>query len=73
VAKRPEDDSAESRRIIGRVGAETEARMQPRGERTRQEPMDRTEYWGIRIGRLMSIVLLAVLLYWLYRAIVQAG
>lgn len=64
MPKRDSED-LESRRILERVGAETEARM-----RTAQKGAsdgDWAEFWGRRIGRLLSIVLLFVAVIWIYQ------
>lgn len=64
MADRDRDD-LESRRILERIGAETEARM-----RTSQKSAsegDWAEFWGRRIGRLLSIVLFFVAVIWIYQ------
>lgn len=62
-------DEEESKRIIRRVGQESEATM---GARVRRhltgadaDPDDWVEVWGTRIGRVLSIILAAVLVWWL--------
>lgn len=63
----------ESRRILERVGAETEARMpSPRGGESGEES-DWAEVWGKRIGRVLSFVLLGIAVVWLYDFIVEMG
>jgi hypothetical protein len=59
----------ESRRILDRVGAETEARMPSPGG----EGDDWAELWGKRIGRVLSFVLLGVAVVWLYDFIIAVG
>ena len=71
---RDKDSEAESRRIIGRVGAESEASMARRAaDRVAghmagrdAEQGDRIELWGTRIGRWLGLALLAYVLWWLY-------
>lgn len=71
MARQTEQD--ESRRILDRVGAETEARMPPSGPSTGTDGDDWAEYWGKRIGRVLSGVLLCVLLIWLYNVFMGMG
>lgn len=64
------DAEAESRRIIGRVGAETEASMAKRVQdhmagRDADES-DWAEKWGTRIGRWLGLALLIYLIWWLF-------
>ncbi len=59
----------ESRRILGRVGAESEARMASAGA----EGDDWAEMWGKRIGRVLAFVLLGFALVSLYNFLVLAG
>lgn len=59
----------ESRRILERIGAETEARMPSPGG----EEKDWAELWGKRIGRVLSFVLLGIAIVWLYDFIVEMG
>ena len=61
-------DRRESERIISRVGAETEAHMASHAPEE-----DASELWGRRIGRALSFVLLAVILWWLYEALLAVG
>ena len=74
---RDEDRKAESRRIIGRVGAETEATM---AQRVRDhmagrdaDEKDWAELWGTRIGRFLSVALLIYLVWWLVRFAASGG
>ena len=65
------DKQAESRRIIGRVGQETEATMLKRAQdhmagRDADEK-DWAEVWGTRIGRWLGLALLVYLVWWLIR------
>jgi hypothetical protein len=61
---------AESRRILERVAREAEADGAP-ARMTRQrndsgaDEDDWAEYWGMRIGRALGVVLLIGLLIWL--------
>ena len=78
---RDKDSEAESRRIIGRVGAESEASMARRaadrvaGHMTGRdaEGGDRIELWGTRIGRWLGLALLAYVLWWLYDFMAAGG
>jgi hypothetical protein len=63
LADRDRDD-LESRRILERIGAETEARMRPQ---EKDDGDDWAEFWGRRIGRVLSIVLFFVAVIWLYQ------
>ncbi|MGQ2908379.1 MAG: hypothetical protein ACT6QU_10550 [Aliihoeflea sp.] len=62
-------DDTESKRIIRRVGQESEATMATRIRRHMSgadaDPDDWVEIWGTRIGRVLSVVLAAVLVWWL--------
>ena len=61
-------DSAEARRIIDRVGAESEASMARRvaGHMAgRDAGGDRIELWGTRIGRWLGAALLVYVIWWL--------
>ncbi len=66
-------DGAESRRIINRVGAESEASMARRvTERVSghmagrdAEGGDPIELWGTRIGRWLGVGLLVYVIWWL--------
>lgn len=70
---RDEENQAESRRIIGRVGTESEASMARRaadrvaGHMTGRdaEGGDWAELWGTRIGRWLGAALLVYLVWWL--------
>jgi hypothetical protein len=61
-------EELESRRILDRVGAETEARMRPRDAQA-GDGEDWAEFWGRRIGRVLSFVLFFVAIIWLYQFI----
>jgi hypothetical protein len=65
-------DELESRRILERIGAETEARMRPR-EKDAAGGEDWAEFWGRRIGRVLSVVLFFVAVIWLYQFLTEAG
>jgi hypothetical protein len=71
LAKEVARDRAEqeSRRILERVGAETEARMAT----PRAEQQDWAEVWGKRIGRVLSFVLLGIAVVWLYDFLIEMG
>lgn len=62
-------DDTESKRIIRRVGQESEATMATRIRRHMSgadaDPDDWVEIWGTRVGRVLSVVLAAVLVWWL--------
>jgi hypothetical protein len=62
-------DDNESKRIIRRVGQESEATMATRIRRHMSgadaDPDDWVEIWGTRIGRVLSVILAAVLVWWL--------
>ena len=68
MAGRRHGRDSEAERIIARVGAETEARMA-----VHEDDGDDIELWGKRIGRILALVLLVVLLWWLYRALFMVG
>lgn len=78
---RDKDSEAEARRIIGRVGAESEASMARRAaDRVAghmagrdAEGGDRIEVWGTRIGRWLGLALLAYVLWWLYDFMAAGG
>ena len=72
------EDKAESRRIIGRVGAESEASMARRAAERVGDHMagrdvqggdtgrgDWAELWGTRIGRWLGVGLLVYVIWWL--------
>lgn len=64
-------DELESRRILDRVGAETEARMKPRDKSAGDD--DWAEFWGRRIGRVLSFVLFFVAVIWIYQFLTGTG
>ena len=66
VARNEKQD--ETKRILDRVGAETEARMRESGA----DGDDWAEYWGKRIGRVLSFVLLGVAIVWLYDLLMRS-
>ncbi|RIK84961.1 MAG: hypothetical protein DCC69_11545 [Hyphomicrobiales bacterium] len=78
---RDEDRQAESRRIIGRVGAESEASMARRAaDRVAghmagrdAEGGDRIELWGTRIGRWLGVALLVYVVWWLIDFMAKNG
>lgn len=74
---RNNDRDAESRRIINRVGAESEAGMVQRARdhmagRDADEK-DWAELWGTRIGRWLGLALLAYLVWWLISFVASGG
>lgn len=71
MADRRSNDETQSRRIIERVGAETEARM--RDTLPDADGQDWAEIWGKRIGRVLSFLLLGIAVVWLYNFLIQAG
>ncbi len=66
---RDREDQAESRRIIGRVGAESEASMTRRAvdHMAGRDAADGdwAERWGTRIGRWLGVGLLIYVIWWL--------
>ena len=74
---RDEDGRAESRRILNRVGPESEASMatRARDHMTGRDAQDKdwAELWGTRIGRWLGLVLLIYLLWWLFSFVVEGG
>lgn len=74
---RDDDGQAESRRIIGRVGAEAEASMVARAKNHMTgrdaEDKDWAELWGTRIGRWLGLALLIYLVWWLFRFVAEGG
>lgn len=74
---RPEQDrETESRRILDRVMREADSsgpsmlsrtakRARDHISATDADQSDRIEYWGTRIGRVLGLVVCAVLLVWL--------
>ena len=81
MSENDKDEQAESRRIIGRVGQESEASMVRRtadrvtGHMSGRdaEGQDWTELWGTRIGRWLGIALLAYVLWWLFDFMAKGG
>lgn len=67
----------ESRRIIGRVGAETEPSMAKRVQNHMNardaDENDWVEVWGTRIGRWLGVVLLIYLVWWLIAFLMRGG
>ncbi len=63
------ENQAEARRIIGRVGAESDASMMRRVQNHMNgrdaDEKDWAELWGTRIGRWAGVVLLIYLVWWL--------
>lgn len=78
---RDEDNQAESRRIIGRVGVESEASMMRRAaDRVTghmagrdAERGDWAELWGTRIGRWLGVALLVYVVWWLIDFMASGG
>lgn len=70
---RDHEDRSEARRIIDRVGAESEASMARRAAERAGDHMagrdaaggDRIELWGTRIGRWLGAGLLVYVIWWL--------
>jgi len=66
-------NARESRRIINRVGQETEASMAQRVrdhmEGRDADQNDWAEVWGTRIGRSLGVVILLILLWSLFSLI----
>jgi|EndMetStandDraft_3_1072993.scaffolds.fasta_scaffold1982341_2 hypothetical protein len=66
-------NARESRRIINRVGQETEATMAQRVRNHMEgrdaDQNDWAEVWGTRIGRGMGVVILLILLWSLFSII----
>ena len=58
-------DQAESRRIIGRAGTESEASMAQARAGGDGDGGDRIELWGTRIGRWLGVGLLVYVIWWL--------
>ncbi len=73
MAGRRGADETESRRIIARVGQETEASMASRATRRARDHLsaadapedDWVELWGTRIGRVLGLVVFAGIVGWL--------
>jgi hypothetical protein len=64
------DHDRESRRILDRVGRETDPRGEPPGQTA---DADWPEIWGRRIARLLIGVMAVVLIIWLLQFLTQAG
>ena len=68
---------AESRRIIERTAAESDASMMRRARDHMTggdaDENDRIEVWGTRIGRWLGLVLLVYLIWWLFDFAMGAG
>jgi hypothetical protein len=66
---RDKEREAESRRIIGRVDAETDATMVQRARNHMAgrdaDENDKAELWGTRVGRWLGLALLIYLVWWL--------
>ena len=66
---RDKESEAESRRIIGRVAAESDATMAQRARDHMAgrdvDETDRVELWGTRIGRWLGVAFLIYLVWWL--------
>ncbi len=71
------ENAAESRRIIRRVDAESEATMARRVQNHMNgrdaDEKDWAELWGTRIGRWLGVALLVYLLWWLIWFMMEAG
>lgn len=80
MTRKPHHDEAESRRIINRVGAESEATMVQRAKRRVSDHMaardapenDWVEVWGSRIGRAFGVVFFFALVVWLVFYVIPA-
>lgn len=74
---RDDDRDVESRRIIERVDAESEASMTRRVQNHMTgrdaDEKDWAELWGTRIGRWLGVILLIYLVWWLVRFAVDGG
>lgn len=79
-----QDRETESRRILDRVMREADSSGPSMISRTAKrahdhisasdaDPSDRIEYWGTRIGRVLGLVVCAVLLVWLLSSVLQGG
>ena len=76
MADKDQKQSSESRRILARIAQESDPsgslavraarRVQKHVEASDADQNDKVELWGTRIGRVLGLVLLVVLLYWLY-------
>lgn len=80
MTRKPYRDEAESRRIINRVAAESEATMVQRAKRRVSDHMaardapedDWVEVWGSRIGRAFGVVFFFGLVVWLVFYVIPA-
>lgn len=67
----------ESRRIIERTAAESDASMVRRARDHMSgvdaDENDRIEVWGTRIGRWLGLLLLVYLIWWLFDFVMRAG
>lgn len=67
----------ESRRIIERTAAESDASMMRRARDHMTggdaDENDHIEVWGTRIGRWLGLVLLVYLIWWLFDFVMRAG
>ncbi|MGY6708172.1 MAG: hypothetical protein ACXIVF_07575 [Rhizobiaceae bacterium] len=80
MSRKPYRDEAESRRIINRVAAESEATMVQRAKRRVSDHMaardapedDWVEVWGSRIGRAFGVVFFFGLVVWLVFFVIPA-
>ena len=74
---RDSERQAESRRIIGRVDAESDASMVRRVQNHMTgrdaEEKDWAELWGTRIGRWLGLALLVYLVWWLIDFAIRGG
>ena len=82
MANQDQDRETESRRILDRVMREADSGGSSMISRTARQardhisakdadPSDRIEYWGTRIGRVLGLVLCAILLVWLLSFVLQ--
>ncbi len=62
-------DKAESDRILERVNSQMGASASRQGDDSNDWP----EYWGRRIGRLLGVIFLFVVIYWLYQLFTGTG
>ena len=81
---RHEDGPRESRRIIERVGREAESGGRGVVDRVARrahdhvtaadvDPQDPIEYWGTRIGRVLGVLLVIGLIFWLAIFVTRGG
>ena len=74
---RDRERESESRRIIGRVDAESEASMIQRARNHMAgddaDENDRVEIWGTRIGRWLGLAFLIYLVWWLIDFAANSG